>query len=78
MALEKEYSYFLKNKAALLKSFSNKFIVIIDDKVMGNFGSQEEALKEASKKYKLGTFLIQKVSRDESDVTQRFFSMVYF
>jgi hypothetical protein len=78
MALEKEYSYFLKNKEALLKSFPNKFIVIIDDEVVGNFGSQEEALKEASKKYKLGTFLIQKVSQAESDVIQRFFSMVYF
>ncbi|MBU0684095.1 MAG: hypothetical protein KJ864_07410 [Candidatus Omnitrophica bacterium] len=40
--------------------------------------SAEEALKEASKKYKLGTFLIQKVSQDESETTQRFFSMVYF
>lgn len=78
MALEKEYSYFLKNKDALLKSFPDKFIVIIGDEVVDNFDSQDDALKEASKKYKLGTFLIQKVSKDENDITQRFFSMVYF
>ncbi|MFH0796727.1 MAG: DUF5678 domain-containing protein [Candidatus Omnitrophota bacterium] len=78
MALEKEYGYFLKNKENLLKLFPNKFIVIIDDEVVGNFDSQEKALKKAFKKYTLGTFLIQKVSKDESDTTQRFFSMVYF
>lgn len=78
MALEKEYSYFLQNKESLLKSFPNKFIVIIDNEVVGSFDSQEEALKEASQKYKIGTFLIQRVSEDEGDTTQRFFSMVYF
>ena len=78
MALEKEYNYFLKHKDALLRSFRDKFIVIVGDEVMGNFDSQEEALKEASIKYKLGTFLIQKVSKGEDDITQRFFSLVYF
>ena len=46
MALEKEYNYFIKNKEGLLKSFLNKFIVIINDTVVGDFDSQEEALKE--------------------------------
>jgi len=72
--LEKEYNYFLKNKAALLKEHANKFIVIIGEQVVGSYASQEEALKEASQKYTIGEFLIQKVSDNQDDVTQRFFS----
>lgn len=72
--LEKEYSYFLKNKAALLKEYANKFIVIIGEQVVGSYDSQEEALKEASQKYTIGEFLIQKISDNQDDVTQRFFS----
>ena len=72
--LEKEYDYFLKNKQTILKDYGNKFIVIVGEQVVGNYESQEEALKESSQKYTLGTFLIQKVSDKPEDITQRFFS----
>ncbi|MDD5156142.1 MAG: DUF5678 domain-containing protein, partial [Candidatus Omnitrophica bacterium] len=72
--LEKEYNYFLNNKATLLQKYPNQFIVIINETVVGNYASQEEALREASGKYTLGTFLIQKVSNNQEDTTQRFFS----
>ena len=78
MALEKEYNYFLKNKDSLLKNYEGKFIVIVGEKIVENFDTQEEALREASKKYELGSFLIQKVSKGKEDIEQRFFSMVYF
>ena len=78
MALEKEYKYFLENKDILIKTYENKFIIIIGEEIVSSFDSQEEALREANKKYKLGSFLIQKVSKDEEDISQRFFSMVYF
>lgn len=76
--LEKEYSYFNKNKASLLKKYNNKFIVIMGEEVIGAYDTQEEALRESSKKYAVGTFLIQKVSNDPSDTVQKFFSNVYF
>ncbi len=76
--LEKEFDYYLKNKQILIKDYLNKFIVIMDERVVGSYASQEEALKEASKNHKLGTFLIQKVSDNEEDITQRFFSRVSF
>lgn len=76
--LEKEYNYFLKNKETLLQKYQDWFIVIIGEQVVGNYLSQEEALRESSSKYALGTFLIQKVSTNQEDVTQRFFSLVYF
>ena len=75
--LEKEYQYFLKHKDVLLKEHEGKFIVIIGNEVVGSYSSREEALKEASSKHDVGTFLIQKVSRGEDDVIQRFSSRVY-
>ncbi len=74
--LEKEYAFFEKNKAELLKKYRNKFIVIVKEAVVDSYDSQDEALRESSKKYKLGSFLIQKVSDGEEDVIQRFFSRV--
>lgn len=76
--LGKEYDYFLKNKQEFLKEYLNKFIVIKDEQIVGSYSSQEEALKESSRKYAPGTFLIQKVSDKPEDTTQRFFSRVYF
>ena len=75
--LEKEYQYFLKNKDTLLKKHEGKFIVIVGNEVVGSYSSREEALKKASSKHDIGTFLIQKVSRGEDDVIQRFSSRVY-
>ena len=75
--LENEYQYFLKHKDALLKEHEGKFIVIIGNEVVDSYSSREEALKDASSKHNIGTFLIQKVSRGEDDVIQRFSSRVY-
>ena len=75
--LEKEYQYFLKHKDALLKEYEGKFVVIIGEKIVDSYSSREEALREASAKYDIGTFLIQKISRGEDDVIQRFSSRVY-
>ena len=74
--LEKEYQYFLRHKDTLLKEHEGKFIVIVGNDVVGSYSSREEALKEASSKHDIGTFLIQKVSRGEDDVIQRFSSRV--
>lgn len=75
--LEKEYQYFLKHKDSLLKEYEGKFVVIIGDKVVDSYSSREEALKKTSSRYDIGTFLIQKVSRGEDDIIQRFSSRVY-
>lgn len=72
--LEKEYDYFLKNKETMLREYENKFIVIVGEQVVGSYASQDEALKESSQKYAIGTFLIQKISNKQEDITQRFFS----
>lgn len=75
--LEKEYDYYLKHKDALLKEHEGKFIVIIGNETVGSYPSREKALKEASANHTMGTFLIQKVSKGDDDLIQRFSSRVY-
>lgn len=75
--LEKEYQYFLKHKDDLLKDYEGKFIVIVGEEIIGHYSSREDALKDAVTKHTLGSFLIQRVSRGEDDIIQRFSSRVY-
>lgn len=75
--LEKEFEYYLKNKDEILAKYNNKYIVIIGEQVIEQYETQEEALKDTVAKHKIGSFLIQKVSKNEDDTTARFFSKVY-
>lgn len=74
--LEKEFNYFKKHKNELQIKYLNKTIVIKNEEVVGVYPSEAEALQEASKKFELGTFLIQKITAKEKDYIQRFHSRV--
>lgn len=74
--LQKEYDYFLKNRKSLLPRNENKFVVILGEKIVGVYNSTAEALRDASQKYAAGSFLIQKVLKNEDDLVQKFSSMV--
>ncbi len=76
--LEKEYKYFLDNQTKFIKEYQNKFIVIMKEKIIGVYDSQDEALKESLSNHQAGTFLIQFVSPDKDDYTQKYYSRVIF
>ena len=76
--LDKEYKYYLKNQNDLVKKYKAKFLVIKNEKVVGIYGTREEAYNEAIKQFSLGTFLIQECSEKSGDVTQTFHSRVIF
>lgn len=76
--LEKEFKYYLDNQKELVKKYNGKFIVIIDNEVVGDYGSYDEALFESCKKHELGTFLIQECTEGEDAYTQTFHSRVIF
>ncbi len=75
--LEREYKYYQDNKNDIIKNYKNQFVVIKGSKVVGDYSSREEALKESVKEYKLGEFLIQEVSDKNGEQIQRFYSRVY-
>ena len=76
--LDKEYKFYLKNQAELVKKYKGKFLVIKDEKIVSVFGTREEAYNNAVAQYKLGTFLIQECLESNKDVIQTFNSRVAF
>lgn len=75
--LEKEYQYYTDHKDELDSKYNNKFIIIVNNDIIGIYDNQDMALKEALTKYEAGTFLIQKCSKNEDQV-MRFHSRVSF
>lgn len=78
--LEKEFKYYLDHQDELVKDHYGRYIVIKDDKVLGDFGSEVEAVIHAKNnlKLKLGTFLVQHCMPGEGNYTQFFHSRVMF
>jgi len=75
--LDKGYEYYKEHKKELLEKYKDKFIVIVNQKVISNYSSREEALSKTVQIYELGKFLIQKVTDQEEEIIQRFHSRVY-
>ena len=78
MALDKEFKYYLDNQADLVAKYHGKFVVIREDQVVGAYADEVEAVMETSKKFELGTFLVQKVEPGSESYTQTFHSRVAF
>ncbi len=76
--LDKEYKYYLEHQQELQKQYNGRFLVIIGEKVVGDYESQREAYLDSIKKYQLGTFLIQECTDRISDYTQTYHSRVLF
>ena len=60
MALEREFKYYLANQDAFVKKYAGRVIAIKDEEVLGDFESEIAAVETISKKYEMGTFLVQK------------------
>jgi hypothetical protein len=74
--LEREYAFYQEHKENLKRDYLNKYIVIKDAKVLGAYDSKEMALSETIKTEEMGSFLVQKVSQDDEQLVQRFYSRV--
>ena len=76
--LESEFQYYLDHQEELLKQYNGRFIVIKDCQVHGAYNSELEAVNEASRQFKLGTFLVQKCEPGIESYTQTYHSRVVF
>lgn len=76
--LEKEFQYYLKHQDELVKQYNGKFIVIKDGEVKDSYDSEIEAVENASKKFELGTFLVQKCEPGAESYTETYHSRVVF
>ena len=64
-SLKKEFSFYEKNRKALLKDYEGKFVVIYKEKVVGAYNTQLDAIEAARKKFPLGKFLVQLVTEKD-------------
>ena len=76
--LEKEFKYYLNNQKELVKKYKGKFIVIKNQMVIGDYGSEMNAYNETLKEHELGTFLIQHCLPGEESHTATFHSRVVY
>lgn len=61
---DKNYEYFKSHLENLLKDYNEKYIVIKDERVIGAYGSFDEAYEETIKTERLGSFIIQHSTKD--------------
>lgn len=80
LKLQREYNFYVQNKQKFLSEYHGKFIVIKDETIYGSYPSREIALKESieSLNLEMGTFLIQHVVTDDSEIVQRYHSRIDF
>lgn len=78
MALKDEFEYYLANQDELVKRYNGKVIVIKDKAVLGEYGSELEAVNATKGKHALGTFIVQKCTPGASDTSMTFHSRVSF
>ncbi len=76
--LGKEFKYFKDHQEELVKKYAGKYLVIIDEEVVGVHDTEIDAYMEMKKRHKAGTFLIQHCLSGKSSYTQTFNSRVNF
>jgi hypothetical protein len=76
--LDKEFKYFVDHQDELVKKYEGRFIVIVDESVVGAYSSDAEAYVEATKTRKPGTFLIQHCIPGATAYRQSFHSRAVF
>ncbi len=74
--LEIEYKYFISNIDQLIKEHLNEYVVIVNEKILGFYSSEEEALKNMAG-HELGTFLVQQCIPADQNI-QKYYSRVVF
>ena len=74
--LKKQFEYYVKNQDELVSKYNGKYVVIVDETVVGDYDSETEAYAEATSKYGPGKFMLQLVGPGEESYTQTFYSRV--
>ena len=57
--LEKEYHYFKTHQQELVEKYPGRYVVIVDEDVIGDYETYADAYEKTIDEHDLGTFLIQ-------------------
>ena len=73
-----DFKWFLEHYESLYKKYGNSFLVIKNEKVLGSFQTYGEGVEKTMKKEPLGSFIVQKCSRDKIAATNAFVASINF
>ncbi|GHT89262.1 hypothetical protein FACS1894137_18210 [Spirochaetia bacterium] len=73
--LEKETVFFEAHEAELREKYLGKRVVICEDKILGIYGSDREALDETCKTMKPGSFMIKYIPENPEETNYRFLNI---
>ena len=76
--LKEEFQFYLDHQDEMVEKYDGKHVVIKNGQVLGAYDDELVAITETEKSEKIGTFLVQKVSKGGSAYTQTFHSRVVF
>ncbi|OGT78422.1 MAG: hypothetical protein A3I78_03285 [Gammaproteobacteria bacterium RIFCSPLOWO2_02_FULL_56_15] len=76
--LVKEFQFYIDHQADLVKRHNGKYVVIVENEVIGIYDDELTAINETRKEHEMGFFLVQKVEPGKDSYTQTFHSRVAF
>ena len=63
--LDREFPTFQENKPNLVKNHKGKFVLIKDDKIIGIFENELDAIKQGNEQFKDSHFLVNEIIDDK-------------
>jgi hypothetical protein len=75
--LKKDLEWYIENQKELSAKYNGKVLLIVNQHLIGAFGSMQEAYATAIKAYTLGTFTLQPCSPDSDSYTLTLYSPTY-
>ena len=73
---EKDFRYYLSHQNELVGQYDGKYIVLVDNKVVGSYEDYADAVYSSLEKYQPGTFMVQLCTPGESAYTARYYNRV--
>ncbi len=69
--LKREFEYFLEHHEELLSKYAGK-VIAKGQQVPGVYDNEVEAIRETAKSSTLGTFIVQRCTPGQTDISQTF------
>ena len=76
--LHDEFQYYLDHQVELAKQYQDRYVVIKNNKVLGDYETAAEAVRETAQAHRPGTFLVQFCDSDPDSTKHTFHSRVLF
>ena len=77
-SLKREFDYYLRHQDEIVSEHDGKVVAIKNERVIGVYDSELEAILSVQEDHEVGTFIVQRVSEGPDDYTHTFHSRVEF